>query len=54
MMKILSLELKDFKTKKKPTLHPSIEKQLFKKMKIKLYERLKRKEEISSNKNIEI
>ena len=37
MMKIVSLELKDYKNKKKIELLPSVDKQLFKKMKIKLH-----------------
>ena len=51
MMKLLSLELKVYKAKKRVIIHPNIEKHLFKRMKIKLYEKLKKKEELFEETN---
>ena len=46
MMKILSLELKNYQNASKVSLHPSIDRCLFKKMKIKLFDRLKKKQNL--------
>ena len=45
-MKILTLELKNYKQSKKQHLHPSLDKNLFKKMKIRMLSLLDKEEEI--------